>query len=321
MSETQKKINRPLLTSINFGATIVVIVLLFYTFKQLNYKFFLIGVLSVLLMVVTTCLEYYFCRIIFKYPRFVKLRKIIISLSLMYIGLIMLIITISISNSWNFKFICTVICQILYSLITFYAIYYMKKVKPLSIYETRTADNNLFRIHYHHNHDQTSAVYSPDIQDEGNIYIPPDLYNNNDNQSTVNYSMQEVADPISSDIELAVSSPPMSESGRNLTNGMQYRISSRRAASSPTICEMPYSLENKETYKRKSSFYDDYGLPSNSDFNINDVSKSCYAIYLDGISTTGAISEYEVYYGQSEMLDSQQPMCNPYANVCAETII
>lgn len=321
MSETQKKINRPLLTTVNFIATVAVVMLLLYTFKQLKYRFFLFGVFAIIVMVVTTCLEYYFCRIVFKYPRTVKFKKIIITLTFMYLGLITLIITFSLNKSWNFRTVIAVICQILYSCISFYALYYMWKIRPLNIIEERASANDNYNMDHNN---QPSGAYSPEIEEDGSIYIPPEPFYNYDNELITNNHQQNMACSNSNNFE-AVSTPNYSENARNLTNGLQYGISTRRTASSPTICAIgnQNSLINddKETYKRASSFFEDYGILSNADLNLNDISKNYSAQYLDLSTTTGAISEYEMLYMQSEMIDGSQIMCNPYANVCAENII
>ena len=105
----------------------------------------------------------YILRIVFKFPRVIKVHNFIISLSMMYAGLLMLITTISLNKAWNFVLICTVICQVLYSGISIYALYYIFKIRRLnnfrierSIIGSNQRTNNI---------EQSSIAYSPELQD------------------------------------------------------------------------------------------------------------------------------------------------------------
>lgn len=320
MSGTEIKFNRPLLTTINFVATVIDVMVLFYSFKQLKSSYFLLGVVGILLMIVTTCLECYFCRNAFRNPRIAKIRKFIISLLLMYIGLLMLITAVSLNKSWNFRLACTVICQVLYSCISFFALYCISRIKPINLIEERESTQNSNSIYQV---EQIPGAYSPEIEDDGTIYVPPELYHNYGVDPIEDSTQLSIDHSSSSDIE-SPSNLNLTESGINLTSGLQYRISSQRTSSSPAIylTEKYYSLanDNKEFYQRSSSLLERYGVPSNKCSDSNENSKSASAQFLES-STTGAFSEYDMLYGQPDMLDGSQPLCNPYANVYAENII
>lgn len=321
MNSNHKKINRTLLTTLNFIATVIVIIALFYSFKQLRYRYIIVGVIGIFLMIIATCLECYFCRIVFKFPRVIKVHNFIISLSMMYAGLIMLITTISLNKAWNFVLVCTVICQVLYSGISIYALYYIFKIRRLnnfrierSIIGSNQRTNNI---------EQSSIAYSPELQDSGPIFIPPELYNS-DNEQYQNETQTSNATTLLNE-ESLFTPPTYTESARNLTDGLQYRIASQRTTSAPNIyyVEKPYSFidENKEFYKRASSSFEDYGIPPKNCYDSIKLSKSSESIqYLDINVTTGAVSEYEMLYGQQDFCDDTQPLCNPYANMCSDNV-
>ena len=277
---------------LNYTATFIIIIALFYTFytfKQLHY--FIVGIVGIFLMIISSCFQSYFCRVLIMQPYSTKIRNFIVLLFLMYLGVFLLILTITLNKSWNISFIFTIVLQILYSFISFFAIFKLIKNRPFRNRSANQASND------QDNSDQVSSAYSPGFQNDGEIFIPPDPFTNYDIE-TQHGSIQTNNSNYGSNNHVF-----LTDEGRNLTNGLHY------PKSSPII----FSLDkdnlqsnngNDELYKRTSSFYDEYGLSSNLDIN-----------------TTGAISEYEGLYEQNHMIDNAQPACNPYANMNSENVI
>lgn len=215
---------------VNYVATVIVVILLFYnfyTFKTMRY--FILGIVGIFLMIISTIFECYFCRIVFSFPRAIKIRNFIITLALMYLGVLILVLTVTLNHSWKFSLILTVVCQFLYSFISYYAIYLIIKKRPFNIPEESGVENTS-------NNHQISNAYSPEIQYDGSVYLPPDPYYNDFNEEQSNSNLTD----------------RYSESGRKLTNGLHY------VSPSPNIYSIG-KLDSNELYGIK--------YPKSSDSN------------------------------------------------------
>lgn len=276
LDSVDKKVKKLLI--LNYIATFIVIVTLFYTFftfKQLYY--FIVGIVGLFLMIVSTCFQCYLYRILIISPYSLKIRNFVILLSLMYLGILMLILTITLNHSWSITFVFTIAIQVLYSFISFFAIFKLIRKRP---FINQPSENDA---------EQVSHAYSPGNQNEAGIFVPPEPFS--DNELNLSSYQANSNDPVY-----------VTEIGRNLTSGLNYSHSINSNEKNNA------SVDNMEFYKRTSSVFDDYGVPNNSNRNID-------------INSTGAVSEYQILYGQTDASDDfNHHACNPYDNMHAESI-